>query len=447
MIDFQRKPIGHTYTLGLIAIFIRMACSAIGFRAASRALQITRELLPQGNYPSANGGQWWVLRLGLYELNRPKEQASDWVWMIDHTVQSGKGKCFLVVGVRLQAWELKRAEAKDQDNDELATLDQQDLSVWMIQRVDNSTGEAVALQLSELAERTGVRPRAILCDQGADVRRGAELFAAAKSEQDHTTAVVHDIAHAVANALKRQLNGCQAWEKFLADANKCKTAIRQTSLSFLMPPDLKSKARWMNLQRLVDWAERVRRFLEDPEAGLAAAGVQVEATQVSEKLGWLVGHTESLAAWTELMRAAAVSLKYVRRHGYHRCAEVELRGLLEGFEEGPAAGLSREVVQFVKVQSEQAKQERLLGSSEVLESLIGTGKQMQATSKNGFSKMVLGIAAKVVKISAEVISKALSEVSVSAVVGWVERNVGLSLQAQRRRALPSRTKEQKPDTT
>ena len=32
---------------------------------------------------------------------RPKQQAEDWVWIIDHTVQSGVEKCLLVLGVRL----------------------------------------------------------------------------------------------------------------------------------------------------------------------------------------------------------------------------------------------------------------------------------------------------------------------------------------------------------
>jgi hypothetical protein len=80
-----------------------MDTSAIGFRA-SQALSIVADLLPCGIDCTANGGQIWVLRLGLYELTRPKQQADDWVWMLDHTIQTGNGKCFLVVGVRLSHW-------------------------------------------------------------------------------------------------------------------------------------------------------------------------------------------------------------------------------------------------------------------------------------------------------------------------------------------------------
>ena len=43
----------------------------------------------------------WLMRLGLYALLRPLEQANDWAYLIDHTVQIGTVKCFAVVGVRL----------------------------------------------------------------------------------------------------------------------------------------------------------------------------------------------------------------------------------------------------------------------------------------------------------------------------------------------------------
>jgi hypothetical protein len=43
-------------------------------------------------------------------LSRPKEQADDWVWIIDHTIQIGPLKCLVVVGARLSAGEAKRAD-------------------------------------------------------------------------------------------------------------------------------------------------------------------------------------------------------------------------------------------------------------------------------------------------------------------------------------------------
>ena len=43
----------------------------------------------------------WLLRLGYHKLHRPKEQVSDWVWIIDHSNQIGKEKCLVILGVRV----------------------------------------------------------------------------------------------------------------------------------------------------------------------------------------------------------------------------------------------------------------------------------------------------------------------------------------------------------
>lgn len=51
--------------------------------------------------PTWSCGRLWLLRLGYYKLTRAKEQGTDWVWIIDHTVQIGSDKCFVILGIRL----------------------------------------------------------------------------------------------------------------------------------------------------------------------------------------------------------------------------------------------------------------------------------------------------------------------------------------------------------
>ena len=50
--------------------------------------------------PSAAGGRWWLLRIGLYELQRVKAVADDWVWIMDHTIQLGNARVLVIVGLR-----------------------------------------------------------------------------------------------------------------------------------------------------------------------------------------------------------------------------------------------------------------------------------------------------------------------------------------------------------
>ena len=68
---------------------------------------------------------------------RPKEQADDWVWIIDHTVQLGVEKCLLILGVRLS----------DLSSDFI--LKHEDVEPIALYPVTSSNGEVVFQQLGK----------------------------------------------------------------------------------------------------------------------------------------------------------------------------------------------------------------------------------------------------------------------------------------------------------
>ena len=113
--------------------------------------------------------------------------------------------------------------------------------------------------------------------------------------------------------------------------------------------------------------------------------------------------------------------------------------MLAGFCDGPAAAMVAEVLQFVRTQSRACGRQRLPGSTEVLESLIGKGKQLMGRNKNGYTKTVLAMAAAVTDLTTEAIHAALHAVKVKHVQQWIEQKPGISLQGQRQRALPAPT--------
>lgn len=412
--------------MGLIQLFLNLVLtSAVGLRGAASVLRVMSPLFPNDEQaPSPNGGQMWLLRVGLYELRRPKEQADDWIWIADHTIQIGRVKCFVIVGVRQSAWEAKRAV-----EDQPAALTHHDLSVWMIEPVEKSDGPTVASQLNELSRQTGVIPQAVLSDCGADLQSGIAQFCVEHAQ----TVALKDIAHALANAVKRELNDDPQWAAFLGDASRAKAQLRQTKFAFLLPPELKAKARWMNLDPLLTWSRKALTFIATPRP---VPGVSWEAEELEQKMGWIRGYQEPLAMWSYMLEVVATSLQYIREHGYHANAKAELAIELADVlaaSESPASRVAERILTFVQEQSSQLRMdERLPGSSEVLESLIGKTKQLEGRqSKSGFTKMILGLAASVSKITEGNVNAALSAVKVRDVMDWVQKQLGTSVQAQR----------------
>ena len=442
---FECRAPQHSHSLGLIQLFLQLVLrAAIGFRGAAKVLDVVAALFPSDELaPSPNGGQMWLLRMGLYELSRPKEPADDWIWIIDHTIQIGPSKCFLVVGVRLSAWELKRAEPNGS-----GALEHHDLSVWMTEPVDKSDGPTVERQLLELSQQSGVIPRQLLSDGGADVQSGIKRFCALHPQ----TAGRKDIAHAAANIVKHELNQDAHWTAFLPDASHAKAKMRQTQFAFLLPPELKAKARWMNLDALLKWSRKAMDYVAAPRP---VPGVSLEGDALEQPMGWIRGYQEPLAAWSDMLEVTGTSLSYIRKHGYHRDAQHELQVELARFTEGqetPASRVAAGMLTFVGEQSSDLSLgQRLLGSSEALESLIGKAKQLEGQqSKSGFTKMILGTAASVVKLTDQTVQAGLAAVKVRDVIQWIKQHIGITVQAQRMHAFrtsPAEQNRNKPQLT
>jgi hypothetical protein len=393
--------------------------AACSLRGASAVLGLLgEESSPRAHRPAANTGQMWLLQLGLHELQRPKAAAEDWVWLIDHAVQMGTIRCLLIVGVRLSAWQAAQRP-----------LEHEDLSVFALEPVEKSDGPTVARQLAATTATSGIVPRAILCDQGSDLKKGLQTYCQAHPQ----TAVTHDIAHQTANEMKRELLADARWAKFIVATGQAKQRLIMTPLAHLVPPKLRSKARYMNLQELVTWGQDMLRYLDDPQP---VAQAPLDRAALTAKLGWLKEYRAALADWGGAMAVVHGTLSYIRRAGYHRQAAAELRRQLAAPRSAMAQRVAKRLVDFVALQSAAARpEERLPGSSEVLESLIGKGKRLEGQhSQSGFTKMILGVAAAVVRPTAERLTTALTTVTNRDVLHWCRTHLGISLAAERHQA-------------
>ena len=78
-------------------------------------------------------------------------------------------------------------------------------------------------------------------------------------------------------------------------------------------------------------------------------------------------------------------------------------------------------------------EDRLLGSSEIIESVIGKYKGLQNDQvKGGFTGMLLGMAALVSDLSMETVQNAIDSVPTKKVWNWIKENIGKSVFSQRK---------------
>lgn len=395
--------------------------AAVSFRGCRAVIGLLRDFLPQFQaVPAANTAEAWLLRLGLHELQRPKERADDWVFLMDHTLQLGALKCLVIVGVRLSAWEQRERP-----------LDHQDLTFLTLEPIAHSTGAIVERQLEEAAAKVGV-PVAILNDEGSDLTGGAALFRG-NHPQTH---VLRDIAHKAAVVLKHELLADPRWEQFGKLCGKTQPCVKQTELGHLASPTQKVKGRYMNLGPLIGWGARMLRLLDTPPA---ERPTDQDLTRLEAKFGWVRDFRQALAEWSDLHAVKDHVLAYARVEGYHASAADELRDRLAAVTHTPMGRRAADkLIEFVRAQSAGVSAgQSLPASSEVLESLIGKGKRLQGQhSRGGFTKLILGLAASVVHVTEQRVCDALQAVPHQHLLTWIKDNLGHSLTTQRRHALP-----------
>ena len=88
----------------------------------------------------------------------------------------------------------------------------------------------------------------------------------------------------------------------------------------------------------------------------------------------------------------------------------------------------------------------LLGSSEVIESLIGKAKQrLEANGRSELNTSILLIPCMCGARTQDLVAEALTTVRVHDVTTWVSENVGETMQSKRRRAFP-RSQPHNPGT-
>lgn len=432
-------PRGATYTLEIIQMAISFVLqAATSLRSSEACINLVFEM-QQGKplqAPTHATIQNWILRLGLYELQRPKERASDWVWIVDHTIQIGDIKCLLVVGVRASAWRrLGRP------------LEHRDLQVLELKPVTQSTGIVVQQQFTSLAERCGT-PLAVLSDQGPDLKKGVQLWQAQQPVSSRTIGL-SDIAHKVASILKRILEQDEQWAQYTRQCGQTKAAIQQTSLAHLAPPKPKLKARYMNIAEQVSWGERMGNLLYSHREGTLSVEQQEQLPSplLKLKLGWLDDYKEKLSQWRELADMGQAICRLIRTEGYHAGSANVLRGELPAPRSEQARQLREEAIVFVASESAKVPAgQRLPGSSEVIESLIGKGKRLEGQqSQSGFTRQVLAMAGSVVQPTFEIIQSALKSCGMKHLKAWCAEHLPQSVQSNRRRDLTTSQKEQKPD--
>ena len=399
-------PRGGQYSCSLVSYFVDLFLeTSASLRCAASAFAVfVRHFHLDLAVPSFTTIRVWVLRLGCYALLRPLPQDVPWLWFIDHTIQVGAKKLFLIVGCPMSAVPFGQR-----------CLSLADLRLVALVPMEQSDGLLVDAELEKATQRT-LAPRLIVSDQGPDLVKGIEHF----QQRHEDTVAVGDVAHHAANVLENRWERDPHWQELVRRFGQTNQQIRQTEDAFLLSPTLRNKARFMNVGPLLRFARRVLGLLKR----------QTPNERAKQRYGWLLEYEEDLAGWLEQYDMVEKTTKRVGLHGLNA-------GTLEALEkewgaesERPGTKMVRGHMRaYVSKNVRQAREgETLAGSSEVLESAFGKLKAKAGESGKGeLTGMAMSLGAILGERDEEEVRQALDAVPQKKAEGMISRLLGPTL--------------------
>ncbi len=262
-------PSGDALTVlskcNLVWIALQLFCVArIGFRAVSRVLAVLAPQLGIAKAPCPQTVINWVTRLSIARIQHAADAdcAKGWIGILDASIAMGAGKIMAVLAIRANHYQQFCAAPSLQTD-----------SCIGVSVAVSWTGQSVSELLENVIAVMG-RPVAIIKDGGTDLAKALRLLV----EQNIVISAIDDVSHVVANLLKHQYQNHPMFDTFLSACSKASKHFKQSILACLTPPKVSTKARFMNLHRLVKWADSI---LGHSPVGRAAKGSLVQRLRQS----------------------------------------------------------------------------------------------------------------------------------------------------------------------
>jgi hypothetical protein len=485
------RPTGHHYPIFVMQLGIQQIVHSLNsLRGSQKNFELFAQFLAVPT-PSYSSIRRWLFRLGLYKLQQEAEYGTDWIIILDLTVELGQLKCLVILGI--PAARLSETGY---------ALAHQDVEVLDIVVLTHSTGEVIKQKLFELSAQIGP-PLQIVSDHGSDVKKGVELYKQENSEVVWT----YDITHQMALLLKKELKNDAKYQSFVRQCSLTRQQVKQTELYFLVPPKQRLKARYLNVDSYVYWAQQVLAYqqqddfsqissaftlnqktvalladklddkavtqlsamkgktypdektftqtlikhigpeLFEQKGKVICQAADVGRSRFQEKLGWLIEYKADIALYAQLVELVLTVEKQVKQDGLHRASKATFAQKMKQMTLLPARvqQFKAQVLEYLDREGAKIPEgQTLLATSDIIESIFGKYKLFAAErSLKEMGKMVLTIPVFTAKITADLVQKAMESVREIDVERWSNRVFGQSMLSKRRSVFSQQRPTQK----
>ena len=334
-----------------------------GLRTVVKILSFFEQVLGEsfGKVPCYNTVRGWVLKLGLSVYEEEKPKGVDYVAVMDESIMVNKEKLLLTLGIKAEH------QGRPVSHKDVTVLDMKVGASFKREDVNDA--------IERVTEACGQAPEYGVSDGAHNLVGGFK---------DAGVAHHLDISHTLGNCMKHVYGKDAQFVALTTKLGKIRLQYHLSDKAWLLPPNMRAIARFMNLAEWVNWAtdiigsydtledkmQQAYAFILDYREFIAELGVCIDAIRHVET----ICKTQGFCARTNALCQDYI-ISHVIGNANNRCARVGLE-MLDYFRKQAELLPGKKTVHHI--------------SSDIIESDFGIFKSKKSPNKlYGMTSMVL----------------------------------------------------------
>jgi len=353
--------------------------------------------------PSFSTAMLWVKKIGYSQLQLPKEQAEDWIIVVDESIGVGQEKVFVVLGIRRCNVDFSRP------------LVLHDMIPVLVKSKERWTAEEIAAELKEVKQLLGNVIYAVT-DACSSLKCGLR-----KAGINH----VYDITHAIAISLENIYKKDCEFKEYATMAGMMRLRLCCSRYAHLIPPNQRSKARFLNIDTVSKWGIQA----------LAALKRNDMTKEEREQLEWIREKELFILELDKVMGFAEEISILLKNKGLSKTTKRQCITILKKCKGGRLSQFRQCIITYLNnnIQQISKRAETILCCSDIIETTFGKYKnELGKNPMSGITDLALIIPAFTSKLTAEEVKNAIDSCSVKDIVKWKQNNLCNTLMAKRR---------------